>query len=62
MCVRAWLHCRCAQTWDLRNPAIPVIRHAAHNALVLTLQYHPRWKDVIASGGRDTLVKVCAGG
>ncbi len=48
------------QTFDLRGatPNVPVIRHGAHNALVLTLQYHPRWKDVLASGGRDTLVKV----
>jgi hypothetical protein len=47
-----------SQVWDVRNPTTAPIRHSAHNALVLAVQYHPQWADVIASGGRDTLVKV----
>jgi WD40 repeat protein len=50
-----------AQIWDTRRLASPVIRHAAHNALVLALQYHPDFDNVIATGGRDRIVKVWCG-
>ena len=47
------------QVWDLRHTSHPVVRHPAHNALVLALQDHPELPGVLATGGRDTLVKVC---
>ena len=46
------------QCWDLRRPDAPLRRFIAHSGLVLALAFHPSRRGVLATGGRDRLVKV----
>ena len=46
------------QVWDIRKQSAPVHRIIAHSGLVLTAQWHPHLPTVLASGGRDRMVKV----
>eukprot|EP00949_MAST-11_sp_MAST-11-sp1_P004433 g4433.t1 len=45
------------QVWDRRNARSCVRKIAAHNRLVLSLDWHPQLRGVIASGGCDGTVK-----
>lgn len=46
------------QVWDLRKQNTPLHRIIAHSGLVMTTQWHPEQPNVLASGGRDRMVKV----
>jgi WD40 repeat protein len=46
-------------TWDVRRPNAPTTRFMAHVGLVMCLAWHPTQPGVLATGGRDRLVKVC---
>lgn len=48
------------QLWDVRRPDTTVSRFMAHAGLLMTLQFHPTQRGIIATGGRDRLVKVWA--
>ena len=46
------------QVWDMRKPHEPLRRFTAHAGLVLVLQFHPSQRGVLATGGRDRVVKI----
>lgn len=46
------------QVWDMRRPHEPLRRFTAHAGLVLVLQFHPSQRGIIATGGRDRMVKI----
>jgi WD40 repeat protein len=48
------------QVWDIRKPNAFERRFTAHEGLVMTICWHPEEKSIIASGGRDRLIKVLA--
>jgi WD40 repeat protein len=48
------------QVWDIRKPNAFERRFTAHEGLVMTICWHPEEKSIIASGGRDRLIKVKA--
>ena len=48
----------CIYTWDIRKSNIPIQSTTAHVGLISTLAYHPTIPGIIATGGRDRLVKI----
>ncbi|KAN0024868.1 hypothetical protein ACTFIV_009277 [Dictyostelium citrinum] len=46
------------QLWDIRKPTIAVEKITSHQGLVLTIDWHPEEKNIIASGGRDRAIRV----
>lgn len=46
------------QVWDMRKPSTFERRFTAHEGLVMTICWHPEERSIIASGGRDRLIKV----
>ena len=54
------------QTWDIRGASVdaesrklaPLTRISAHAGPVFSVQFHPSWKNTLASGGRDKQVNV----
>ena len=52
--------CGDRQVWDIRKPNAFERRFTAHEGLVMTICWHPEEKSIIASGGRDRLIKVLA--
>ncbi len=44
--------------WDIRNPSTCERKITAHHGLAMTLAWHPEERSIIASGGRDRLIKV----
>lgn len=50
------------RTWDLRNPALPVVELAGHEYAVRRLAWSPHWGDVLASASYDMTVRVWSDG
>jgi hypothetical protein len=46
------------QVWDVRSVHAPVHRFTAHAGLVMCLHWHPTRPGILASGGRDRLLKI----
>ncbi|EGC35117.1 hypothetical protein DICPUDRAFT_55360 [Dictyostelium purpureum] len=46
------------QLWDIRKPTTPAEKITSHQGLVLTIDWHPEEKNIIASGGRDRAIRV----
>ncbi|KAN0039403.1 hypothetical protein ACTA71_001597 [Dictyostelium dimigraforme] len=46
------------QLWDIRKPTNAVEKITSHQGLVLTIDWHPEEKNIIASGGRDRAIRV----
>ncbi len=44
--------------WDIRNPAKPVTIFTAHAGPVYSVDFHPTSKSWLATGGRDSVIKV----
>lgn len=44
--------------WDTRNSDRPLKQFTAHGGPVLSLDFHPTTKALIATGGRDKVIKV----
>lgn len=50
------------RTWDLRNPARPVLELVGHEYAVRRLAWSPHWGDVLASASYDMTVRVWSDG
>ena len=46
------------QIWDYRHPNTCLVEFPAHSGPVFALDFHPEDKFLLASGGRDKLIKV----
>nr|CAG4712638.1 unnamed protein product [Naegleria fowleri] len=46
------------QVWDIRKPNLYQKKVPAHNGLILSLDWHPKKGSIIATGGRDRVLKV----
>lgn len=45
------------QLWDIKNLKSPLVSISAHDDEILSLSWHPKFKNIIASGGMDKMVK-----
>lgn len=50
------------RTWDLRNPARPILELSGHEYAVRRLAWSPHWGDVLASASYDMTVRVWSDG
>ncbi|KAI5776105.1 WD40-repeat-containing domain protein [Geopyxis carbonaria] len=53
---------RVIRTWDMRNPATPVVELPGHDYAVRRLAWSPHWPDVLISGSYDMSVRAWSDG
>ncbi|GJQ11870.1 hypothetical protein GpartN1_g3661.t1 [Galdieria partita] len=44
--------------WDIRRPDLYLFNIRAHNGLVFSISWHPHNENIIATGGRDKIIRI----